>query len=226
MNNMKRQLFILTLAICSICASYAQEFKIGMHIGANMSNFSKGDTYRINDNKYKVGAEIGADIFYTTKNKFTITFGIGLLTGGGKFSVMSDYYSGEGQSTEFKEVNTKPLYIQVPITVGYNISIGSRITINPNLGLYGRYAVSSFKENVELAYSKEKEKWNCFDNYNNGAHHIDAFKRFDYGITANVSVVLDKHYCMSFGYKYGLAKLSPQYGLKEKNLSLNIGYIW
>ena len=70
MNNMKRQLFILTLAICSICASYAQEFKIGMHIGANMSNFSKGDTYRINDNKYKVGAEIGADIFYTTKNKY------------------------------------------------------------------------------------------------------------------------------------------------------------
>lgn len=204
----------------------AQKLQFGIHAGTNVSNLSQGGTCRINDNKYKVGAEIGADIFYTTKNKFTVASGIGLLTGGGKFSVLSDYYSDQGQSTEFKEVNTRPLYIQVPITVGYDISLGSRITVNPNIGFYGRYAVASFKENVALAYSKEKDKWNCFDNYDNETHHIDAFKRFDYGITANVSVVLDKHYSLSLGYKHGLEKLLPQYGMKEKSLSLNIGYIW
>lgn len=223
---MKRQILIIILAISGICASNAQDLKIGVHAGANMSNLSGGNTSRIYDNKYKVGAEIGADIVYTTKNKFTVASGIGLLTGGGKFSVLSDYYSDEGQSTEFKEVNTRPLYIQVPITIGYNIALGKSITLNPNIGLYGRYAFASFKENVALAYSKGKEKWNCFDNYDNGNHHIDAFKRFDYGLAANINVVLDKHYSLSFGYKYGLAKLSPQYGMKEKSISLNIGYIW
>ena len=226
MKNMKRQFLALALAICSICASNAQKIKIGVHAGTNVSNLSGGDTYRIYGSKYKVGAEIGADIVYTTKNKFTVTSGIGLLTGGGKFSVLSDYYSDEGQSTEFKEVNARPLYIQVPITMGYNISLGKSITLNPNIGLYGRYAFASFKENVTLAYSKREEKWNCFDNYDNGNHHIDAFKRFDYGIAANINVVLDKHYSLSFGYKYGLAKLSQQYGMKERSLSINIGYIW
>lgn len=226
MKKMKRHFFTLALAICSICTSDAQTFKIGAHVGANVSNLSGGDTYRIYDSKYKVGPEIGADIAYTTKSDFTVSSGIGLLTGGGKFSVLSDYYSDEGQSTEFSKVNTRPLYIQVPITVGYNISLGKSITLNPNIGLYGRYAFASFKENVTLAYTKREEKWNCFDNYNNGAHHIDAFKRFDYGITAILNVVLDKHYSLSFGYKYGLAKLSQQYGMKEKSISLNIGYIW
>lgn len=223
---MKRKILILALAICSICTSNAQDLKIGVHVGANVSNLSGGNTHRIYDSKYKVGPEIGADIAYTTKSDFTVSSGIGLLTGGGKFSVLSDYYSDEGQSTEFSKVNTRPLYIQVPITVGYNISLGKSITLNPNIGLYGRYAFASFKENVTLAYTKREEKWNCFDNYNNGAHHIDAFKRFDYGITANVSVVLYKHYCMSFGYKYGLAKLSQQYGMKENSVSLNFGYVW
>ena len=82
MKKMKRHFFTLALAICSICTSNAQDLKIGVHVGANVSNLSGGDTYRIYDSKYKVGPEIGADIAYTTKSDFTVSSGIGLLTGG------------------------------------------------------------------------------------------------------------------------------------------------
>lgn len=187
---------------------------------------SNGDTYRIYDKKDKVGAEIGGDVVYTTKSNFTVASGTDILIGGGKFSVLGDYYSGTEVTTEFSEINTRPLYIQIPIKVGYNISLGKNAVLTPNIGIYGKYAFAAIKSNVALAHSTEKEKWNCFKDYNNGTHHIEAFRRFSYGLSGNINLVLNNHYSLAFEYKYGLSKLSSQYGMKEKSVSISIGYIW
>ena len=111
---MKIKSIIIGLLVLCCHNIMAQDLKMGFHVGGNLSGYTGGKQYTIYDKSGKVGYEVGADIQYLLKNKFSLASGINLLQTGGKFSVMSGYAGSTGGSqTEFPAVNTKSLSLEM-----------------------------------------------------------------------------------------------------------------
>ncbi len=225
---MKRLIFILVglLAFCYQDGK-AQDLKMGFHVGANLSGYTGGKQYTIYDKSSKVGYEFGADIQYLLKSKFSVASGINLLQTGGKFSVMSNYANttGNGQ-TEFPSVNTKSLSIEIPLKFGYDISLSDGFVLTPTVGVYGRYALTSIKDKVNITGDKTDYKWDCYKDFNKDMHHIDGMKKFEYGVLIGIGAKISSHYVLSLNYRKGLNSLTSQYDMEKSDLSCTIGYIW
>ncbi len=214
----------MTLFIHSV---KAQRLNTGLHIGTNLSGYVGGNKYKIYDTSYKVGYEIGGDIRYTLNCGINFTSGISFTQSQGKFSVMSDYYDATGQiTTEFPEINTNILFLEIPLKVGYGFQLGGKTRLNPFAGIYGRYGLLSMKDDVREIGKTESEKWDCFKDYNSTYHHIDAMKRIDFGMMVGVEMMVADHYSISINYRRGLLSQSTQYGLRQQGVSLSLGYWW
>lgn len=205
----------------------AQQLKLGVHAGVNTSGFCGGDAYKVYDRSNKIGFEVGGDVDYTLRNGLLFHSGLSLLQTGGSFSVMSSYVGTNGQlQTEFPEVNAKLISFEIPLQIGYEISLSDGFSITPKAGVYGRFAIASPKGDVRAASEKTSTKWDCLEDYNNGSYHLDALNRWDAGVIAGVEATLFKHYTISASYKRGMTDLSSQYGYKSQSFSLNVGYKW
>lgn len=205
---------------------HAQRLSYGVHAGVTMSGYVGGTAYTVYDKSGKVGYEIGGDIWWHSQNGIFLASGVSLLQTGGSFAVMSNYVSNTGQGvTEFPQVNTKKLSVEVPIKLGYQIALGTGITIMPHIGLYTQYAVASIKDNVKTNGSNAAEKWNCLKEYNKDLHHIDAMKRWDLGALIGIEAQFSKHYTISANYKRGFWEQSSQYELKQHIVTLSFGYV-
>lgn len=222
-----KKFFIIGILVFCCHYSKAQDLRIGFHVGGNLSRYTGGKQYTIYDKSSKVGYEIGADIQYLVKNKFNIASGVNLLQTGGKFSVMSGYAGSFGGSqTEFPEINTKALSIEIPLKIGCYISFKDGLALAPTVGFYGRYALASLKDKVSIASDKNRYDWDCYKDFNNDMYHIDAMKKFEYGVILGVSAKIATHYVLSLNYRRGLNSLSSQYDIKKSDISCSIGYIW
>ncbi|MBR6285708.1 MAG: outer membrane beta-barrel protein, partial [Bacteroidaceae bacterium] len=211
-----------------VCQSVsAQELKLGVHVGGNVSGFAGGRQYVVYDKTTKAGLELGADVQYLMKNRLCIASGLSLVQTGGKFSVMSSYVNQSGSGyTEFPAVNAKALSLEIPLKLGYNIAIGERVDLVPMVGAYARYGLSAIKDDVNITGYNDGYKWNCYTDLNKDNHHIDALKRFEYGVVVGVGAKVANHYTISLNYLKGLNTLSKQYNLKKSNLAITIGYLW
>lgn len=223
---MKKRILLFILLLTSGVATFGQRFNYGVHVGMNVSGYQGGDAYRIYDESAKVGAEIGGDISYRLTSHLLLLSGLNLSQYGGKFSVMSPYVGvTSAQITEFKEVNTQTLSFELPIKVGYEFNMGHNFSIIPSIGMFGRYAVASLKGDVVSANGLS-QKWHSTTDYDQDYHHIDAFKRWDYGAECGIDFRFARHYSVSASYKHGLKSLQPQYNLKSNAFSLSVGYVW
>lgn len=214
---------LLLLAAFSLNSS-AQKLTYGAHVGINFSGYHGGDAYRVYDEKAKTGYEVGGDIGYRLGSNFMLLSGLNFSQSGGRFSTMSPYISTAGnQVTEFKEINTKVLSFEIPLKIGYDFKIGQNFSIIPNVGMFARYTVASIKSDVVTADGKAL-KWKSTDDFNEDSHHIDAFKKFDYGFVGGVDLLFAKHYLLSASYKHGLKKMQPQFGMKTWTADVSVGY--
>lgn len=202
----------------------AQKLTYGAHVGVNFSGYQGGDGYHLYDEKVRTGYEIGGNIGYKLGYNFILLTGLNFSQSGGRFSTMSPYISETGsQTTEFKEVNTKVLSFEIPLKIGYEFNIGHNFSIIPNAGMFARYAIASIKSNVITADDRT-QKWKCTDDFNDESHHIDAFKKFDYGFVGGVDMIFSGHYSLSADYKHGLKKIQPQFGMKSWSANISVGY--
>ncbi len=224
---MKIKSIIIGLLVLCCHNIMAQDLKMGFHVGGNLSGYTGGKQYTIYDKSGKVGYEVGADIQYLLKNKFSLASGINLLQTGGKFSAMSGYAGSTGGSqTEFPAVNTKSLSLEIPLKLGYDILLSDNFVLTPAVGLYGRYALVSLKDKVSITGDKGNHDWDCYKDFNKDMHHIDAMKKFEYGVVLGVGAKFANHYVLSLNYHRGLNSVSSQYDLKKSDVSCSIGYIW
>lgn len=221
-----KKIFYLTLlffAAFSMNVS-AQKLTYGAHVGINFSGYQGGDQYRVYDEKAKTGYEVGADVGYSLGSNFMLLSGLNFAQSGGKFSTMSPYIGTTGnQITEFKEVNTKVLSFEIPVKIGYDFKIGQNFSIIPNAGMFFRYTIASIKSDVITADGKN-QKWKSTDDFNEDSHHLDAFKKFDYGFVGGVDLLFNKHYSLSASYKHGLKKMQPQFDMKSWTADVSVGY--
>ncbi len=220
---------IIAAALFTACCLHAQAqtWSYGLHAGINSSGYTGGKAYTIYGNSDRIGYEVGGDIRYTLHGGLLFASGLSILQTGGQFAVMSDYVGATGHGeTAFPEVNTRLLSAEIPLKAGWDFRLGRNVVLSPHIGAYARYALASIKDNVRTANEEQTEKWNCLKNYNKGHRHIEAFKRFDAGLTAEVELRLFRHYLLTAGYRRGFVEQSAQYGLKSQIFTVALGYLF
>lgn len=202
-----------------------QGVEYGVHVGVNSSKYVDGDASIFIDNSSKTGYELGFDVKYTFKRNVVLSSGLNLVQVGGKFAGLGDFYdfSNSGQVCNFPEINTKIMALELPIKVGYKFNIGRSFAITPNVGVYARYGIASIKDDIRTKDNTNNEKWNCFKDYQK-SYTLEAFKRFDAGVTADVTFSILKHYNVGVSYKRGFVSQQSEYTPKNQSLSVLIGY--
>lgn len=217
-------ILLLVLPFIAVATTFGQKISYGVHTGINISGYHGGDANRVYDNSTKVGGEVGGDFNYHFTPHWMLMSGLNFAQSGGRFAVMSPYAM-SAYAEEFKEVNTRVLSFEIPLKIGYDINLGHNFSIIPNVGMFARYTVATFKSNIILA-DGSTQKWNSTKDFDKGSYHIDAFKRFDYGLVGGIDFRFANHYSVSANYKLGLKDQQTQYNLKSNSLNLSVGYIW
>lgn len=217
----KKIILSFVCAIAFLMQAHAQEWSFGAHAGVDVSNFVGGNGFKVYDEASKVGYEVGGDARYVLKNGVNFSAGLSLVQTGGKFSAFNNSHK-----PGLAPINVRMLSLELPVKVGCDFKVARGFSVIPFVGAYGRYALASLKDNVTIAPLGETYKWNCYEDFKRYYYQIDAFRRFEIGVTAGVDLQVCKHYNVSFCYKRGLTELSRQYGFKSQTFSFSIGYRW
>lgn len=228
---MKKKVFVTLAVMASLfpVCGMAQEAKVDVHAGANLSGFAGGKDFTVQDKSMKVGASLGVGFSYETQSNIVLSSGIDFLMAGGKFMGVSNYYSvgDKGPTIDFPSVSSREVALQIPLKIGYNFMLGKKWNFIPSIGVYGRYSLASFKQNVTAKTGENTTntfKWNCFDNYSNSMVRLNAYKRWDIGGLIEGKFVYANRYALTLGYSRGFMDKSSQYKFKNHSYYLTLGY--
>ncbi len=175
----------------------AQEKPVAFGIkgGLNLSTFGRGlkDTKSVL--RYQFG--ITADIALT--DNLYILSGLDIQTKGAKYNPKSS-----------PDVKYNPMFLQIPVNIGYKFDLGSNTRLVVHAGPYAAYGIGGKAKSggsKESVFGKNK------------------FKRFDYGLTGGAGVEFGK-IAIDAGYEYGLANINDGNGTKimNRNPYLTVGY--
>jgi hypothetical protein len=205
----KKCLIIAALFIAIGASAQEKPFTVGVKAGLNLSNMG-GDLTGTDD---KVGFQIGFTVDYALKNDFCLISGLSLSSKGFKISnvlIDEDYPSGS--------MTLNPVYLEIPLHVGYKLSVAEDTRLVFETGPYLAYGVAG-KATVKAG--SEKESVNAFSTM--------LLNEFDCGFGFGAGVEFGK-FAIKLGYDFGFANSSNQDDLSEggklKNLNgyLTFGY--
>lgn len=205
----------------------AQEVKVDAHAGANLSGFVSGKEHVVQDKKNTVGSNVGVGVSYELKNHLALSTGLDFLMTTGKYSVMSDYLTDGKLAYVYPQVKSKEVAVQIPVKIGYDFSLGKKCSLIPSVGAYARYSIASIKQDITENFVGDKPdtfKWDCFEQHTNGNNQLDAYKRWDVGMLAEVKFLYDKHYALALGYSRGFLNKSSQFNVKNQSFTFTLGY--
>lgn len=202
------------------------KFEKELYAGVSMNNFT-GDYDENSDIKIGFNAGITAR-YYLVKDLF-IEGSLGIATKGYKSRVMSSsglYWDDEGPnydgsiSTVFTTYN-----LDLPILLGYKLSVNDDFNIKLKVGPYFTYALSG--------KSKRKGYWTEYEDIHSSATEnideetkigdIDGFKNFGYGIHAGISADY-KQLILSASYQRAFSKVFENKKAYEQNILISLGY--
>lgn len=186
-------------------ANMYKEIKLGMQVGVNFN-------YKIYDN-----IQVQTGIFVTKKGLKQHIDRLDLSSTAAEVVIRGDSI-----------FNTTADYLQVPLCIGYEVYLNSRLAININAGLYvaygfkGKHTQQGYEETIRngiitasvitLPYAET----NTFE--------FKRWKRFDYGGIAKIGLVYDI-YTINCGYEYGLQNVSDEgRNLKNRNIFVSLGF--
>lgn len=228
-----KNVFLLTAFLLSLLLfplkGTAQEVKIDVHAGANLSGFVSGNGFVVQDKKTMAGANVGAGVSYETKNKIVFSSGLDFLQTSGKYSVLSNYLSDGQLKYSYPEVKSREVAVEVPAKIGYDFSLGKKFQLIPSVGAYVRYSIASIKQNVTENFAGNQLntfKWDCFENHQSKNQHLDAYKRWDVGALVEAKLLYAQHYSLSLGYSRGFMNKSFQYKIKNQSFKVTLGYVF
>ncbi len=194
----KTSLVALALLV-SVGASAQLPVSFGVKAGANLSNLSEGDM------DAKVGFNVGITADINVAPSLYVLTGLELTTKGAK-------YDAEVLGIK-SSVTLNPMYLQLPIHVGYKLEVVPGTNIVFRAGPYLAYGLGG-KSTVKVAGEKQK----------NDFFGDDGADRFDFGIGGGVGAEFGK-ISATLGYDFGLTKLWDADGApKNRNAYLSLGY--
>ncbi len=204
---------LIAIALLLGISANAQEkpLTFGVKAGMNLSNFS-GD----GDSDSKIGFNAGVTVDYALSSDLYLLSGLELTTKGAK----AEYSESEsGVSVKYKATAT-PMYLQLPVHLGYKLTVTEGTKIVFHAGPYIAYGIGG--------KTKTKASANALSIDINHEDKEDFFgdegaKRFDFGVGLGAGVEFGK-IGVGLGYDFGLTKLYDEGNNKNMNAYLTVGY--
>lgn len=210
---MKKALLLFALIAISVVSVNAQDnnLKWGLMAGMNVSQYSITGF----DNRVGFHAGVKAEVGLSQKESGAyMDFAALLSLKGAKID------GGSVLSLKFN-----PVYLEVPVHVGYKYAVNDDFalfgSVGPYLavGLFGKAKLSGDAfDTGELEIEGGSMSENLFGS--------DGLKRFDFGLGLKAGVEFSKKYQVSLSYDFGLIDASKDFGMKNRNLMISLGYLF
>lgn len=210
---MRRILFftlLLTLCINSFC-----QVSVVVKAGINLSSYSGLNSNEKELQEYRPGYMFSAGIEIPLVASLYIEPSLTLVQKGAQFS----------GTVSKEEINMRvcPTYIELPVMLGYKISILENVKLTIHAGPYISYGFGG-----KWRFEADNTKYDA-DAFGNtlGIEKQEAFskKRWDYGVGTGAGLEIDR-FLVRASYAFGLAKVKRDiYGdIKNRGLVFAIGY--
>lgn len=217
-------MLVLMASMMSVCG-FAQKVELDVHAGTNMSGFVSGNASRTQDQEMKLGANLGLGVSLVTKNNLVLSSGIDFMLTGAKHEAMSSLLAPDGSlAVAYPDVNSREIAMQIPLKIGYRLSLGKSVHFTPQIGVYGRYSLCGIDDDITLASGYGKMKWNSLEQHGTGPNALQAYKRWDMGGLVEGKFTFFDRYSATLGYSRGLLEKSSQFEFKNQGFHLSLGY--
>ena len=198
-----KKFLMAAMLFCGVVSGFAQskgEFRIGPTVGMNVANITDSES------DCRIGFNLGARVDYGLTDNVYLASGLMFSQKGSE----GDYFE-EGIKIE-ESVN--PLYLSIPIHVGYAYSLGNGVGIFGETGPYLAFGVAG-KAKVEAL--GEEEKVDFFGD--------DMANVFDMGWGLRFGVEVSK-FQIHMGYEYGFTKVVDDLSWHNSNFSVGVSYMF
>jgi len=207
MKNFIKAGLVAVALLVNISANAQIPLEFGVKAGVNMSNFG-GDS---KDIEAKAGFNIGVTVDYAISSELYVLSGLELTTKGAKSKTTTPF--GKKQETTMN-----PMYLQLPVHLGYKLEIAPETKLVFHAGPYIAYGIggknkTSIKDD-DVTHSTESKFF--------GDKGCD---KLDLGVGLGVNVEFGK-IGVGLGYDFGLNNISGNSSAKMKNQNtyLTVGY--
>lgn len=170
------------------------------------------------DTNPKIGFNVGLTADYNFTSSLFLTTGIDLTTKGAKWKFeldIDDMYIEEGEETSFN-VTINPIFLQMPLHIGYKFDITQNTKIFFHAGGYAAVGVAGKMSMGGVSF----DIW--------GKESLidkNDFQRFDYGLGGGFGVEFGK-INVGLAYEHGFANINTDVDrdIFHRNATLTVGY--
>lgn len=202
----KTSLIALALLV-SAGASAQTPISFGVKAGANLANFGGKD---VSGTDAKIGFNVGLTADINVAPSLYVLTGLELTTKGAKADGAVD------EDGEKADVTFNPMYLQLPIHLGYKLEVAPGTNIVFRAGPYLAYGVGGkFK-------AKSEGVEGSIDFFGDGENQFGG-KRFDFGLGGGVGAEFGP-IGVTLGYDFGMAKVLKDAKTYNRNAYLSVGY--
>ncbi len=184
---MKKIIFIITISLLCLSKSFANEkFVPEVVAGVNISGVN------LSAAGYRVGilAGVRADYYFKSANK-------------GLYVNMGSLMTLKGFRLVGQTVN--PVYLEIPVHLGYRFSIKNKVTIYGDFGPY-----------LGIGLFGTRKGKNVFGD--------DECRRIDAGLGFRLGATITPKYTITLGYDSSTENLYKNLTLKSRNYTISLGY--
>lgn len=211
------KIYILSLLFCVVNLVAAQNpLTFGVKAGLNLSDYY-GD---LESNDIKLGYNVGLTIDYRLTKKVYLVSGLELTSKGTKVKSENTLVAQPHDPSDITKIKESwnPLYLQVPLHIGYIVEADENMLILFHMGPYVAYGIGGkMTQKIYREEGIEEDKTNVFgDN--------SRLKRWDAGIGIGAGFQFQK-IGVNFGYDLGLLNVNQKY-LKLKNNAAHISFAY
>jgi hypothetical protein len=217
---------LLALSFASVfCAVNAQDFKVGVIGGYNLSSPSAYDS----KSGFHVGVKGELGLPKVTKGLYA-DFGLLLSSQGWKTPgyYYEDYYThsvelapGTPSSGYSFSWESTPYYLNIPVHVGYKFPAGRNVSLFVNAGPYFNIGLfGKAKETVNSA-NGESATYTVADN----VFSDKVQERFDWGLGFRAGVEISRHIQLGIGYDWGMKNINES-DCKNRTFTASCAYMF
>ena len=192
----------MMFAVVPSQAQVMDQLHWSVNAGLNVSNYL--NTPSIVDAKAKAGAFFGVGLEYRIDPSWYLESGLNISLKGS--SVKGAW---GGDTSNIAKVKFNPIYLHIPLHVGYKLRFDNGYNLNLSAGPYLAYGLGG-----KGKIGGEKESIFSSNGWD--------FKRFDAGLGVKAGMDIDI-FNVFLGYDYGLVKMQNDFKAKNGNFYAGVG---
>ncbi|MCL2560870.1 MAG: PorT family protein [Rikenellaceae bacterium] len=182
-----KKLYVIVLTVfatVSVRQAAAQHISYGIEAGGTISHSSwtfDGDEITKSVGGYTIGLTFGYEILDNT----WLQSGVSIITKGGQYNINEPFSSDLPEIRRDRTEKYRPMYVQLPVNLAYNIGLARRTSIFVAAGGFVAQGIGG-EYNSSLNYIDAPD-WQD-RNENRGAFKNGALRRFDAGVNVGAGL--------------------------------------